>query len=202
MEGYIVSKIKEKKQKKENKLLDSAYKLFTEKGLNNTSIQDIVSDAGVAKGTFYLYFNDKYDLQKKLIIKKSRELFTEAVEKLDKNAISHFDDQIIFIINYVIDILKNDTTLISFISKDLSLGIYTEGVKNIFENEKIGVQELFMKGVKEHNLKLKNKEVTLFMIIELVSSTVFTSIIKNEPLPIDEYKPFLYDIIRKMINEK
>lgn len=202
MEGYIVSKIKEKKQKKENKLLDSAYKLFTEKGLNNTSIQDIVSDAGVAKGTFYLYFNDKYDLQKKLIIKKSRELFTEAVEKLDKNAISHFDDQIIFIINYVIDVLKNDTTLISFISKDLSLGIYTEGVKNIFENEKIGVQELFMKGVKEHNLKLKNKEVTLFMIIELVSSTVFTSIIKNKPLPIDEYKPFLYDIIRKMINEK
>lgn len=202
MEGYIVSKIKEKKQKKENKLLDSAYKLFTEKGLNNTSIQDIVSDAGIAKGTFYLYFNDKYDLQKKLIIKKSRELFTEAVEKLDKNAISHFDDQIIFIINYVIDVLKNDTTLISFISKDLSLGIYTEGVKNIFENEKIGVQELFMKGVKEHNLKLKNKEVTLFMIIELVSSTVFTSIIKNEPLPIDEYKPFLYDIIRKMINEK
>lgn len=202
MEGYIVSKIKEKKQKKENQLLDSAYKLFTEKGINNTSIQDIVTDAGVAKGTFYLYFNDKYDLQKKLIIKKSRELFTEAVEKLDKNSISHFDDQIIFIINYVIDVLKDNTTLLNFISKDLSLGIYAEGVTTIFENEKIGVQDLFMKGVKEHNIKLKNKEVTLFMIIELVSSTVFTSIIKKQPLPIDEYKPFLYDTIRKMINEK
>ena len=59
-----------------------------------------------------------------------------------------------------------------------------------------------MKGVKEHNIKLKNKEVTLFMIIELVSSTVFTSIIKKQPLSIDEYKPFLYDTIRKMINEK
>lgn len=202
MEGYIVSKIKEKKQKKENQLLDSAYKLITEKGINNTSIQDIVTDAGVAKGTFYLYFNDKYDLQKKLIIKKSRELFTEAVEKLDKNSISHFDDQIIFIINHVIDVLKDNTTLLNFISKDLSLGIYAEGVTTIFENEKIGVQDLFMKGVKEHNIKLKNKEVTLFMIIELVSSTVFTSIIKKQPLPIDEYKPFLYDTIRKMINEK
>lgn len=202
MEGYIVSKIKEKKQKKENQLLDSAYKLITEKGINNTSIQDIVTDAGVAKGTFYLYFNDKYDLQKKLIIKKSRELFTEAVEKLDKNSISHFDDQIIFIINHVIDVLKDNTTLLNFISKDLSLGIYAEGVTTIFENEKIGVQDLFMKGVKEHNIKLKNKEVTLFMIIELVSSTVFTSIIKKQPLSIDEYKPFLYDTIRKMINEK
>ena len=145
MEGYIVSKIKEKKQKKENQLLDSAYKLITEKGINNTSIQDIVTDAGVAKGTFYLYFNDKYDLQKKLIIKKSRELFTEAVEKLDKNSISHFDDQIIFIINHVIDVLKDNTTLLNFISKDLSLGIYAEGVTTIFENEKIGVQDLFMK---------------------------------------------------------
>ncbi len=202
MEGYIVSKIKEKKQKKENQLLDSAYKLITEKGINNTSIQDIVTDAGVAKGTFYLYFNDKYDLQKKLIIKKSRELFTEAVEKLDKNSISHFDDQIIFIINHVIDVLKDNTTLLNFISKDLSLGIYAEGVTTIFENEKIGVQDLFMKGVKEHNIKLKNKEVTLFMIIELVSSTVFTSIIKKQPLSIDEYKSFLYDTIRKMINEK
>ena len=43
---------KEKKQK----LLSSAYKLFTTKGIKNTSIQDIVDSAEVAKGTFYLYF--------------------------------------------------------------------------------------------------------------------------------------------------
>ena len=202
MDGFIVSKIKEKKQEKENKLLEAAYDLFTEKGINNTAIQDIVNKAGVAKGTFYLYFKDKYDVQNKLIIKKSQYLFTKAVESLDKNVIKNFDDQIIYIINYVIDILKEDEVLINFISKDLSLGVYTNGVSNLFTNEKIGIQELFMSGVKEHNIRLKNPEVTLFMIIELSSSTIFTSIIKKKPLPIDEYKPFLYNIIRSLINEK
>ena len=40
------------------------------------------------------------------------------------------------------------------------------------------------------------------MIIELVSSTVFTSIVEKQPLPIDEFKPHLYKTIRLLINEK
>ena len=53
---------------------------------------------------------------------------------------------------------------------------------------------------KENNISLKNPDVTLFMIIELVSSTCFNSILYSEPLPIDEYKPILYDTIKKLIN--
>ena len=47
-----------KKQKKES-LLNTAFSLFTSKGFQKTSISDIVDNAGVAKGTFYLYFSDK-----------------------------------------------------------------------------------------------------------------------------------------------
>ena len=46
------SKIVENKEEKGKKILDSAFKLFTEKGFKNTSIQEIVDHAGVAKGTF------------------------------------------------------------------------------------------------------------------------------------------------------
>ena len=52
-----LSKIEEKKQIKKENLLSSAYNLFIKKGINDTSISDIVNEAGVAKGTFYLYFN-------------------------------------------------------------------------------------------------------------------------------------------------
>lgn len=44
--------------------------------------------------------------------------------------------------------------------------------------------------------------MTLFMIIELVSSTVFTSIVEKQPLPIEEFKPHLYKTIRLLISEK
>ena len=201
MKSIIISKIQEKKNEKENKILKSSYKLFTEKGINSTSIQDIVDNAGIAKGTFYLYFKDKYDLQNKLIIKKSQMLFQNALKSLNKNVIINFEDQIIFVIDYIIDIVSKDKTLINFIEKDLSLGIYSD-VNEIINNNKIGIKEIFLKGLKKHNIKLTNPDVTLFMIIELASSTIFTSITKNKPLPIDKYKPYLYDAIRKIIKEK
>ena len=54
-----MGKLDENKKIKQEALLSSAFKLFTEKGINNTSISDIVSSAKLAKGTFYLYFKDK-----------------------------------------------------------------------------------------------------------------------------------------------
>lgn len=39
-----------------------AVALFNRKGVEGTSVNDIVARAGIAKGTFYLYFRDKDDL--------------------------------------------------------------------------------------------------------------------------------------------
>ena len=190
---------------KETRLLDTAFKLFTEKGLKDTSIQDIVDNADVGKGTFYLYFKDKYEIRDILIIKKSRKLFNDALKALRKKTdINKLEDQIIFIINHVINALKRNHILLKFISKNLSWGAYSQTVNKLYENNENnddGIYQLFLKGIEENNIKLKKPEVTLFMIIELVSSTCFNSILYKEPLPIEDYKPFLYDTIRKLINE-
>lgn len=187
---------------KETRLLTTAFQLFTEKGIKDTSIQDIVDNANVAKGTFYLYFKDKYEIRDILIARKSQQLFNKALKELRKNYISNLSDQVIFIINYVIDELTKMPSLLKFISKNLSWGIYNKTILKLYDDNEETVNSLFLKGVKENGIKLKNPEVTLFMIIELVSSTCFNSILFNEPLPINEYKPYLYDAIRNLINEK
>lgn len=195
---------REKDPEKENRLLESAFKLFTEKGLKETSIQGIVDESNVAKGTFYLYFKDKYELRDILIEKKSKKLFMDAVNALRKSYIQSLDDQIIFIVNHIINELSKNTILLIFISKNLSWGVYSKTVNKLYqksESEEDGIHTLFLKGIKEQNIKLKNPDVTLYMIIELVSSTCFNSILYNEPLPIEEYKPFLYDAIRKLMHE-
>lgn len=51
-----MGKVDENKKQKREALLNTAYELFTTKGTNATAISDIVRQAGVAKGTFYLYF--------------------------------------------------------------------------------------------------------------------------------------------------
>lgn len=192
-------------ENKESRLLNTAFKLFTEKGIKDTSIQEIVDNADVGKGTFYLYFKDKYEIRDILIAKKSHKLFNDALVALRKNNKNNLPDQIIFIVDYVIDELKKNPILLKFISKNLSWGIYSQTVKKIYEeteNNEDRLYDLFLKGIKENNIKLKNPDVTLFMIIELVSSTAFNSILYNEPLPIEEYKPYLYDTIRKLISDK
>lgn len=191
-----------KEKDKENRLLKTAFELFTEKGIKDTSIQEIVDKADVAKGTFYLYFKDKYEIRDVLIAKKSEKLFKEALEELRRNYISNLSDQVIFIINHVINELSSRPALLKFISKNLSWGIYHNTIVKIYEeheDKEDSVYQLFLKGVKENNIQLKNPEVTLYMIIELVSSTCFNSILLEEPLPIEEFKPYLYETIRGMI---
>ena len=46
----------------------------------------------------------------------------------------------------------------------------------------------------------KDPEIMLFMIIELVSSTCYSSILYDEPCKLDELKPHLYETIRAIID--
>lgn len=202
-------KKEENKKIKEESLLETAFNLFTHKGFKETSIQDIADNAGVGKGTFYLYFKDKYDIEHKLIERKSQKIFSNALKALEKEnstvQIDSFEDQIIFVVNNIIDQLNKNHILLKFIAKNLSLGLYNEAVKNITDikdsNENT-MHSLFMNGIERNNIKLHSPEATLFMIIELASSTCFNSIIYNQPLPIEEYKPILFDTIRKMLKSE
>jgi AcrR family transcriptional regulator len=185
---------------KKIRLLETAFKLFTDKGIKDTSIQDIVDNANVAKGTFYLYFKDKYEIRDVLIAKKSHKLFSEALQELRKNYIENFSDQVIFIINYVIDELAKAPSLLKFISKNLSWGVFTETFLKLYElseNNKDGFYQLFLDGAMKNNIS--NPRIALFMIVELTGSTCFNSILFKEPVPIDEFKPYLYDLIRKIL---
>ena len=93
-----MGKIDINKKLKEDALLNTAFDLFTKQGIHKTSISDIVNQAGVAKGTFYLYFKDKYDINNKLIAKKASQIFRTADEALHRTDITGLEDQIIFMI--------------------------------------------------------------------------------------------------------
>lgn len=45
-----------------SEILDAAQKFFYQKGYEQTSVQDVITEIGIAKGTFYHYFSSKLDL--------------------------------------------------------------------------------------------------------------------------------------------
>ena len=111
-----MSKIENNKKYKRDSLLDSAFTLFIQKGINKTSIQDIAAKSGVAKGTFYLYFKDKYDLRNILIAHKASQLFQAADIAMHKAGITDTIEQMLFIVDHIIDDLAQDKKLLLFIS--------------------------------------------------------------------------------------
>ena len=120
-----MGKLDVNKKEKEDSLLNTAFNLFTTKGVSKTSVSDIAGNAGVAKGTFYLYFKDKYDLRNKLVSHKSSQLFKNAIEELIASDKSFdFENRIIFIVDNIINQLIVDKSLLKFIAKNLSWGIF------------------------------------------------------------------------------
>ena len=195
-----MNKIDSKKKQKRDSLFTTAFRLFTTKGWNKTSISDIVSEAGVAKGTFYLYFKDKYDIRNKLISHKSSEIFLKAVkdlEKLDHNP--NFEEQIIFLVDHIVNQLENDKSLLTFISKNLSWGVFKNALISPSFSGDLNFKEVYQKMLESADCKLKDPELMLFMIIELVSSTCYSVILYSEPTTLQEFKPYLYNAIKNII---
>ena len=187
-----------KKLKMEN-LLNASFELFTSQGINKTSISDIVNKAEVAKGTFYLYFKDKYDIRNRLIAHKSSQLFIQAYSALTDANIKNFEDRIIFIMNYVLDELAANKGLLSFIYKDLSWAVFKRALTNPLNNDDVDFAEIYNRMIAESGLKLRDPEVMLFMIIELVGSTGYSSIMYSDPVSLDELKPHLEETVRGII---
>ena len=173
-----VGRLDEKKKKKREDLLNATYELFTSKGVFDTSISDIVKKANMAKGTFYLYFKDKYDIRNALITKKAGELFSVAYEKMYRKKFSSLEATVICAADVIIDQLNEDKTLL-------------EGENDVSKSFFDWYSEL----IATSGRKFKNHELVIYMIVELINSTCYNVILHEEPVGLPELKEELHQLI-------
>lgn len=200
-----MSRNEEKKQKKKQALLDSAYDLFTSIGYHKTTILFIATKAGVAKGTFYLYFKDKEDIRDALIVKKSSELLQEALDALRAEE-KEMDpaDKLIFLTDYIITRLSRNIALLRFISKNLTWGLFMDAGKyRADDSEIIDFRDFISHVLMDDGIEpTPELELSIFTIIEMINATCYSIILEGQPVTLSEYKPYLYDTIRLIFNEK
>ncbi len=196
-----MGKIDKNKQQKRTSLLETAFGLFTSRGIHNTSISNIVESAGVAKGTFYLYFKDKYDIRNKLIAHKASEVFRRADEALQKQDFSKFEEDavyeenVVFLADNIINQFAEDKTLLRFISKKLDWGMF----KNVFTADGADCYDIYDAVFQGDNDTYENPEIMVYMIIELVSATCYNAVLIEEPVPIETLKPYIFRTVRQIM---
>jgi len=201
-----MGKVDDNKQQKLNALLNAAYDLFTTQSVEKTTIAEISKAADVAKGTFYLYFKDKYEIRNRLISHESSKLFKDAVAALEKNSSTvseepAFEEKMIFIINYIVDALENNHSLLTFISKNLSWGVFKEALTTNVASNDINFKDIYYEMLSTSGLSIEEPEILLFLVVELVGSTCYSSILYNEPANIGRIKPYLSRTVRAIIRE-
>lgn len=194
-----MGKVENKKRQKKEALLNTAFDLFIAKGIQKTSISDIVEKAGVAKGTFYLYFTDKYDLRNKLIAHKANQLFNSAYDSMIQEGIVDFEERILFICNYVMNQLQEDHSLLRLINKHLSWGIFKNALIQADEDYERGVFDIYEKILSQSRHRFLEPEIMVFLIVEMVGATVYSPILYQQPAPLEEIKPYIFDNIRSII---
>lgn len=116
-----------------NIIVDTAVQVFYEKGYHSTTIKDITDEAGIAAGTFYLYFKNKYILYR-YILKQIQHDIRQAIAEKVASVDSRFEKEQIGIRTFIEFAVENPHTFniiweSLYIDKTLFVDYYSDFAK-------------------------------------------------------------------------
>lgn len=192
--------ILQKKLEKRKKLLDSSYELFVDKGISNVSIAEICQKAGIAKGTFYLYFASKEDIARALNRRISFTLMQKAYDKVNRNRKDTFADNVITMANFIIDYFHADTETLKMMRKDFIFPLTVDDFDNSTNPLMVSLRQEInqyssVSGYSNHEILFR-----LYSLLSMIAGICHSVIVDHFPdTDIDDLKPVLFDMIRKAI---
>ncbi|GIN20858.1 TetR family transcriptional regulator [Siminovitchia fordii] len=103
---------------KEEKIIEAAIQVFKEKGIEKTKVSDIVKLAGIAQGTFYLYFPSKLSVMPAIAEVMVKKIMIEVNNEVDENA--SISVQLTQIVNAIFRFTKEYREVLALIYAGLS----------------------------------------------------------------------------------
>ncbi len=100
---------------RKNEILDAAEELFTQKGFDGTSTNDILEKAGIARGTLYYHFKSKEDIMDALIERINVRILGAAKEIASDKSIPPFERLLRAVL--VLNVSERNTGVLEHIHK-------------------------------------------------------------------------------------
>jgi len=183
---------------KEN-IINTAAKLFKEKGFSAVTMRDLAFEMGVKAASLYNHISSKQELLKEIIISIA-EGFTEGMELIihsNSNAI----DKLTKIVDLHVNIASNNTYGMASLNNDW---MHLEGQLDYYlrlrTDYEANIREVIISGIKNNEIKHENPEVILFSILSTLRS-LYLWIPKKEDLNHKELSNSLKSILIDGINK-
>ena len=198
-----MSNIEEKKNIKRTRIIDAASKLFLDKSFALTAVDDVVKAAGVAKGTFYLYFKDKYDLLNQIVTYKGAEVLRSGVEALIEKDVREelpLTEKVLFLADYIADYLSQHKDLTALVNKNLTycFKYFTSGEKEEFSE----IADMFISQFVREGYSESDAKMTLYLITDLIGSVCCDAILGTGPFTLEEIRPLMKKAIADILEAK
>ena len=198
-----MAKIIDKEEKRCDIAL-SAITLFCEKGIQQTSIDQIAKSAGVAKGTIYLYFKNKEEIvftiwdiftqqHEEVFYKRINPNMSEKEKILEYYNFSEcqegFDkEQTLILFQHFVSSMLIDKTL-----------LYTDYFESFFQKDYDFITSCFYEGIKKGEFVIEDVEMLANSIIMVLKGLLVRA--KDSNMGFDEAQQILTKHIIYLLNQ-
>lgn len=183
--------VQEKKDAKRSQLLNIALQLFSEKGFQNTTIQNICEAAGVSVGSVYFYFSNKESIYEAVY-----QMITEEYENRVENALrglSDIRDIIIKLIEVAVRYSVPNFDKSRFFLMNSSLNDLKTKRDNALKATVPFIQRLLDEAVTKGELDSINTEMAAVSFIYGTYQMLRYWNLHEKPISTDEMIQFLYN---------
>ncbi|GHH99846.1 TetR family transcriptional regulator [Neobacillus kokaensis] len=180
-------------------ILHAAIDVISEKGLDKTSISDIVKKAGVAQGTFYLYFSSKNALIPAIADNLLTITFESVKEKIQGK--ETFWSILEVMIDETFRITKEYKNIIILCYSGLAIDHSMEKWEAIYQPYYDWLENIIKKAIQQNeiisDINLKWTAKTIINLVENASERFYISQVQDDTIEV--YKIEVFNFIKRSL---
>lgn len=201
-QSYNVRSVVKELDDKKSRLLAAAKEVLAEKGLEKATISDIVKRAGMAQGTFYLYFSSK----NALIPAIANDLLQTMLHKIEQEQVPSDDIWNLFhkIILVTFQVTKSYKEVLSLCYSGLAIENTLSEWDRIYSPYYSWLSEMISRGIQQKALRQDiDPTVAARMVIGLIESSAEQIYLFNKlDKPLQEHQQDLFTFIHHALEHR
>jgi AcrR family transcriptional regulator len=186
-------------EERREEILDAAVRVFVDKGVVDATVADITAAAGVAKGTFYLYFESKEHLLGALKDRLTDEMMERVVDFYSRLGKDDWWGLIDGMLDELIDYTFDQRDLVFIFVREPFGARFLE----VFEHSEKKMTDMFAAGIKQGIdagvFECDDPEATAVMLHHAIDGALLEALVYKPELDKERIKASSKKLVRKVL---
>ncbi len=181
-------------------ILEAAHKIFAQNGFSGTSVEAIAQEAGVAKGTLYLYYNSKHEIYWAALRSGLVALCGELKQQVD--AAGTVEDKLRAYISTKLSFFEQHRDFFKIYHAEFGNAIANPIHKDFTElllEQLSMIKNVLSEGLRQRKIREMDLESVAFAVFDITKSAITQRLLGYSQTCIQEEIDFLCDFIWKGI---